>query len=168
MSVAEELDVIARQVGQTTWGRSKPFGGAGIVVQMHEPNIGPEGFYPDPTFVVTPYAYELSWLIEQIRDVANKFDGFWEFKMSLFPRLAACANACGSDQGIQQLLFATLFEAYTFLTALENDGRMIEARPISFGQPVGESYRAFPFELIMDFYRAREIPIRRERPTSRG
>lgn len=166
MTMTEQLDDIARQIGHTTWGRSRPFGGAGIVVQLREPSPGPDGFYPDPTYVVTPYAYELSWLLEQIRDVANKDEDFWYFKLSLFPRLAACANACGSQHGIQQLLFATLYEAYTFLTALEEEDRMIETYPIYVGQPLGESYREFPFELITEFYRARGIPIRRERTTS--
>jgi hypothetical protein len=168
MTFTDTLDDIARQIGQNTWGRSRPFGGAGIVVQIREPQPGPPGFYPDPAYVVTPYASELSWLIEQIRDVAREFDNFWEFKMSLFPRLAACANACGSDKGVQHLLLGTLYEAYTFLTALDEEGRIIEDSPISFGQPVGQSYQEFPFELIESFYRAREIPIRRVGPTSPG
>ncbi len=166
MTAAHKLDITARKIGRKTWGRSKPFGGAGICVCEVAPPPSEPGFYPDPVWVVTPYAYELSWVIERVRDVAMKYEQYGFFKEALFARLASCANACGSSRGVQHLLLSTLHEGYTFLTALEKEGRLIDTTDFLFGVPQGDCYDDFPFELILDFYRARNIKIELERSTS--
>jgi hypothetical protein len=166
MTAAEKLDRIATVIGRRRWGRTKSFGGADIMVLETAPPAQPGGFYPDPFFLETPFYREVSWLIFKIRDVAAEYEGYGYWKIALFPRLAAAGSACGHEGGIQQQLFAVLFEAYTFLTTLENEGVAIEMSPVSLGEPLGESYATFPFDEMANFYAARGIEILPEGPTS--
>ena len=69
--------------------------GADIVISMKPQTIEDDnGFYPAPTVVATPYAQELTWVFQDLRDlfVSEKFiDGFSKFEF--FGTLAETASA---------------------------------------------------------------------------
>lgn len=81
------------------------FGGAGISVEYEKPANQEDGFYPDPTFVVTRFAKELSWLIFRLQRI---FENNLDFanKQSFYESLAAAANkAIKEDKdNLQQIL----------------------------------------------------------------
>lgn len=91
------------------------WGGADVVITSTQPQP-PSGreFYPDPRFVVTRFAGNLSWLFEQLWDGFRPlFDG--ATKIEFFGRLANAANrylARTPDTDAKELLAAVLHEAY--------------------------------------------------------
>jgi hypothetical protein len=132
--------------------------GADVVILTEEPEPAPPGsFYPDDDVVVTPYAASLSWLFETVRDIAAELEGYWYFKIGLFPRMGACANALGHDVPESVYLLSVLFEAYTFLGKIVREGEALDAPPVSLGEPVGLDYHDFDFGALPDFYRARGV-----------
>ncbi len=70
------------------------WGGADVVVVKEQPKSNPNGFYPDPYFVVSAkFSLEISWMFEQLRDAfyaENLIDGC--SKIEFFGRLARAAN----------------------------------------------------------------------------
>jgi len=80
--VRSQLDVLAAQVAQGDLGAADDWGGADVVITaVARPDGTEPSFYPNPRFVVTEFAAQLSWLFIQLRDVfapqldaANKYD----------------------------------------------------------------------------------------------
>jgi len=161
MTTEQKLDALAATIARGAWGTSAPWGGADTVIALTPP-VAERSHWSSDEIVVTPYARELSWLFEQVRDIAMDVEGYGFFKLGLFPRMGACANAHGSDGTIAELLLATLYEAYVFLWAVEHEDRAIETPVVSLGEPVGTSYETFDFSALPSFYQARGIRYPRD------
>lgn len=72
--------------GLARW-RDQPWAGADVVICHERPTGNPRG----DTFVVTPYAGELSWLVDEIKQVCGEFLDFRN-KFAFYGRLADAAN----------------------------------------------------------------------------
>jgi len=87
------------------------FGGANISIVYQMPKLESK-FYPNPKYVVTTHAKELSWLIFQIKDIF-KDDIDYLNKYNFYGRLADRANSSlkNSNINIQNLLNDVIDEA---------------------------------------------------------
>ena len=95
MKTIEELKKLNELIVNNEIGKAKYlWGGADVVVVKEQPKTNPNGFYPDPFFVVSAkFSLEISWMFEQLRDAfyAEKLlDGC--SKIEFFGRLARAAN----------------------------------------------------------------------------
>ena len=95
--LSHKLDSLASSITGGAIGRAKLWGGADVVVCADPPPPrATPGFYPDPQFVVTPYAAELSWLFVQLRDA---FVGAIDYrsKYEFYGRLAGAAERYSAE-----------------------------------------------------------------------
>jgi hypothetical protein len=81
----------------------------------------PQTIYPDPRFVVTPNAFQLSWLIARL---GKRFGGKIDYmsKFEFYGRLANAAiryQASCHAESARDLLLAVLHEAYAMVDELE-------------------------------------------------
>lgn len=143
MTISERLDALARQIVQARLPRAdQPWGGADVVIVDHEPNRAEGGFYPEPRYVVTKFALELSWLFQSLRDVfydANLIDSC--SKIEFFGRLGNAANRYlirEASQTAYGLLSAVLHEGYAILDEI-NEGTFT-CLPIAFGNEIADDY----------------------------
>ncbi|XHX76981.1 MAG: hypothetical protein RBJ76_21465 [Stenomitos frigidus ULC029] len=118
----ELLEKLSQKLISKQIPTSKEWGGADVVVTSQRPNAEGAGFYPDPRYVVTPNAKQLSWLFYQLRDIfAGLYDG--TSKIEFFGRLANAARRYqtkrGEKESQQDLLFAVLHEAFAMLDEME-------------------------------------------------
>lgn len=95
MKTIEELKRLNELIANNQIGKAKHlWGGADVAVVKEQPKTSPDGFYPDPFFVVSrKFSLEISWMFEQLRDAfyAEKLlDGC--SKIEFFGRLARAAN----------------------------------------------------------------------------
>ncbi len=95
MKTIEELKTLNEVIINKKFGKAKHlWGGADVSVVKEQPKTNPNGFYPDPFFVVSKkFSLEISWMFEQLRDAfyaENLIDGF--SKTEFFGRLARAAN----------------------------------------------------------------------------
>ena len=67
--------------------------GADVAILLTAPELSEPGFYPDPEFVVTEHALEVSWFFDQIRDAFYN-DELIDYmnKYMFFGRMADAAN----------------------------------------------------------------------------
>ena len=94
MTTIELLQNVAKALEASRLKRARrEWGGADVVITRKAPeNIG-GGFYPDPRYVITEHALELSWLFVALRDAfyaESLLDSC--SKIEFFGRLANAAN----------------------------------------------------------------------------
>lgn len=141
------LRAVDQQVATGRWGRSRPWGGAGVIIVDTTPEAKPGGFYPDPRAVVTPYTRTLSWLFEQLWTVFRP-EMDHRSKFEFFGRLANAAiryqDKAGDGATERDLLGAVVHEAHEILTALEADdfeGPVITSGNAVFDDAVSDDHR---------------------------
>jgi hypothetical protein len=110
------IERLTAEVSAGQIGRAKAWGGADVIIAAKAPgpNKG-DSFYPDKRVVVTPFAHELSWIFESLRDVFKPAIDF-QSKFVFFGRLADAAerrmaSPKSEDLSAKDLLLAVLGEA---------------------------------------------------------
>jgi len=157
-SVGSRLDEVALSISAGLWGKADQWGGSGVVIVAEVPTLKPGGFYPDPQFVETAYAGELSWLFIQLRDIATELDGYRLWKQEYFGRLAVRARTVPIDASVEDLLFATLREAYELLGMLEIGMTMHDWTPvIAHPRILGPDIEPFDRSALKSFFDTRGI-----------
>ncbi len=116
------LDALSRKLLNEPIPTAKEWGGADVVITSRQPETPGGGFYPEPRYVVTPNAQQLSWLFNQLRDVfSDLYDG--TTKIEFFGRLANAALRYQSkregNESQRDLLYAVLHEAFAMLDEME-------------------------------------------------
>ena len=159
-SKTTQLDELARKINEGHTGSSRPWQGARVIIADVAPEPTPPGFYPEPTTVVTPHVNELSWLFEQLRDVAIELEGYGMWKEEYFGRLAVAASKVPGDQSVAVLLLATMREAYELLGMTEIGMEMSEfsivvQHPRTLGRGIGD----FDLDHLRAFYAGRGITL---------
>ena len=119
-----------------------PWEGADVVIlPSSKAALEPQSFYAEPRSVVTPYALELSWLFETLRDAfyaENLLDS--QTKIEFFGRLANAANRClgrGTDSSVR-LCAAVLHEAFAIYDEI-GEGTF-ESLPVAVGNEIVDDY----------------------------
>lgn len=122
--IRRELSGLSSEILAGRCARARQdWGGADVVITPEPPKPSGGGFYPDPRYVVTRYALELSWLFESLRDIFSPIlDG--ASKIEFYGRLANAANrylskVADDSQSTQDLLFAVAHEAFAVLDETE-------------------------------------------------
>ena len=160
MEITEQLDELARKISANQHLTSRLWGGAGVVITNETQTPSGPGFYPDPDVVVTPYAPELSWLFEELRDVAIDMTDYAMWKPEYFGRLGVAASRVPASESVKMLLLATLREAYELLGRLEIGMDMTEtAMGIEYPRSLGADIANFDAESIVEFYRLRGMTV---------
>ena len=78
--------------GQPLPKAKKLWVGARIIISLKPQNIQDFGFYPAPFEIITPYAQELSWIFNDLRDIFNKENLLNSMnKLFFYGELAECA-----------------------------------------------------------------------------
>ena len=109
------LAALAERVARGDLGTADDWGGADVMITATSKADGSEPpFYPDPIFVVTEFAPQLSWLFLQLRDaLAPRLDAFNKYEF--YGRLADAATSHLADNPgsatAQTLCTAVLHEA---------------------------------------------------------
>jgi hypothetical protein len=114
----KELDALSRRILKEPTPSAQEWKGADVVITAQLPQKQDGGFYPEPRYVVTPSAKQLSWLFIQLRNIfSDLYDG--ASKIEFFGRLANAAlryqNRCEGNEKQYDLLLAVLNEAYLIL-----------------------------------------------------
>ena len=108
--VTNEVRALAVKIRAGEIGREKLWGGADVCIVRKPPKSEPGGFYPDPKFVVTEHAPELSWLFMQLMDIFYQLGGeIFAWKFDFFGSLADAAEFAiqmGNADTAQDLLLA--------------------------------------------------------------
>ncbi len=114
----EELDDLSKKLLEEPIPSAQQWGGADVVITSHPPQVQGGSFYPEPRYVVTPSAKQLSWLFVQLKDIfSDLYDS--ASRIEFFGRLANAAlryqNYCNGNEKQYALLVAVLNEAYAML-----------------------------------------------------
>jgi hypothetical protein len=128
--VREKLKGISEQIDREEYRKTKRHGqsgwdGAGVIFTRDEPaRRGETGYYPEPRYVVTPYADDAAWLLYKLRDLfsyAGLIDSL--SKIEFFGRLATAAlryqKKARKGETAKGLLEAMLREAEVMLGEME-------------------------------------------------
>jgi hypothetical protein len=128
--VREKLKGLGEQIDREEYRKTKPhgqggWGGAGVIFTRDEPaRRGETSYYPEPRYVVTPYADDAAWLLHKLRDLfsyAGLIDSL--SKIEFFGRLATAAvryqQKAGKGETPTGLLDAMLREAEVMLGKME-------------------------------------------------
>jgi len=116
------LDLLSRRLLDDPLPTAEEWGGADVVIASRRPETEGGGFYPEPRYVITQSARQLSWLFYELRDT---FKGLYDgaTKIEIFGRLANAAiryqRKCGGNENQRDLLFAVLHEAFAMLDEME-------------------------------------------------
>jgi len=135
-NLAKDLEIPQLKRARREWG------GADVVITQQMPeNLG-GGFYPDPRYVITEYALELSWLFVALRDIfyaESLLDSC--SKIEFFGRLANAANRFIS-KNIQvtanTLCAAVLHEAFAIYEEMSSGEFRCFA--VAFGNEIVDDY----------------------------
>jgi len=123
--MSAKLEKLREDIERGEFGAADQFWiGADVAIVEEEPELGPPGFYPDPLFVVSPHAAELSWLFTQVRDCFIDLLSYGAGKEGLFGEMAARANdviATQPDIDVRDLLLAVLDAADLAYVLFEAD-----------------------------------------------
>jgi hypothetical protein len=118
-----KLDELATAVSDGAIRTSRPWGGAGCVIVGEPLPEAPDGFYPDPRVVVTPYVAELSWLFEELWAAFRPLLDHMT-KPEFFGRLGNAANNyhmhAEPDDNVQGLLEAVVTKARTIAAEIDD------------------------------------------------
>jgi hypothetical protein len=134
--IIQSLNELENQIKQGSIGRSRPWGGADVVIGPPPSPIQTENsFYPDSRYVATVHFAELSWLFEQLRDRFTKgIDG--ANKSEFYGRLANMANRFTTRNGDQEnsmpLLLAVMHQAFSIAEEIDECG-YLDYLPIAPG-----------------------------------
>jgi hypothetical protein len=159
-SVSSRLDELGLSIAAGLRGNAAPWGGAGVVILAEMPAQRPGGFFPDPLIVVTSHVGELSWLFEELRNIAVEFNEFYLWKAEFFSRLAVRANTVPATAPVEDILFATLWQAYELLGILEIGMTMHDWTPvIAHPRTVGADIQPFDRDVLKSFFESRGIAI---------
>ena len=123
-SIENSLDNLARLVVQDKWGTSENWGGADVGIVTKIPTTSSRDWRPDPRYVKTVHAPELSWLFEEVSDVFMAINGYGMWKEEFFGRLGNRAASCPSDCPVKFLLLQTLHEAYLMNDEVTRQGEL--------------------------------------------
>ncbi|MFV0387548.1 MAG: hypothetical protein ACK5NT_02240 [Pyrinomonadaceae bacterium] len=118
----KELDSLSQRVNQAPIPKAEYWGGADVCIVSQKPESKGGGFYPDPRYVVTEHAAQLSWLFIQLKSIfIGLIDGI--SKIEFYGRLANAAlryqDKNEGNENQKDLLFAVLREAYGMLDEME-------------------------------------------------
>ncbi len=111
MILKQQIEEGFIQKAETEWG------GADVAVVKEYPETRKDGFYPDPQFVVTSFSLELSWVLEQLRDIfsdALDYMNKYEFYGQLANAAVKYIEVHG-DQNPKELLLAVVNEAESMI-----------------------------------------------------
>lgn len=125
-----------------------------------DPTPQEPGFYPDPSFVVTPHARELSWLFILIRDVAIGLDEYGIWKQEFFGRLAGATQSVPVETDEKLLLLQVLRRAYEMLGMIEIGMEPAEfSTVITHPRVLGRGVDSFDIDGLKAFYVSRGIVL---------
>ncbi len=99
------------QKAETEWG------GADVAVLSARPEQTDNEFYPDHLYVVTKHSLELSWVIEQLKDIFSTSLDYMN-KYEFYGQLADAAIKyieVHGDQNSKELLLAVVNEAESMI-----------------------------------------------------
>lgn len=128
--VREKLNALEDEVRREVFRGSRKtgvegWGGAGIVFTSRKPRLsGGKSFYPDPLYVVTPFADEAGWLLDRLRDLFGN-SGLIDScsKTEFFGRLAGAAlryqKSAKAGETAILLLAAMIAEAKVMIAEME-------------------------------------------------
>jgi hypothetical protein len=166
----DELNRIVEVLDSTPLPRAaREWAGADVVVTTTPPPAPSEdSFYPEPRYVVTEYAFELSWLFEQLRDAfyaESRLDGCT--KIEFFGRLANGANRCLRREpraDARLLCAAVLHEAFAIYDEMEEGS--FECLAVALGNEIADDYIDDAMrsgfvgpEATMEFLRSRGLEV---------
>jgi hypothetical protein len=158
--ISKQLDDIASKINAGWLESTDYWGGAGVAITTVSRAPQEPGFYPEPTFVVTPHAGHLSWLFCLLRDVAMGLDEYGLWKQEFFGRLAAAAQTVPTDADVKLLLLQVLRQAYEMLGMIE-----IGMSPAEFSalvvhpRQLGRGVDPFDRDGMKTFYASRGIAL---------
>jgi hypothetical protein len=115
MNTFARLLSLSSEIASGRFGKSNLWQGADVVVTSELPISTRAGFYPEPRYVITSHAAELSWLFEQIRNIYIEIEDYGLLKEEIFGRLGNTANrflAKNPDADICETLLAVIHEAF--------------------------------------------------------
>jgi hypothetical protein len=124
--IDQRIAAIAEFVSKGRAGRTKPWGGADVVIcskpVQQSAVSGSTAFYPDKRQVVSPFAEELSWLFESLRDAFGSSIDF-QSKYEFYARLADASDRYSAttpetSRNAEGLLLTVLSEAKKMATEL--------------------------------------------------
>ena len=142
MTTIELLKKTENDLEATRLKRTREWGGADVVITRKKPEKTGGGFYPEPRYVITKYAFELSWLFEALRNAfyaESLLDGC--SKIEFFGRLANAANRFLSKSTqitAHTLCAAVLHEAFAIYEEIM-DGEF-EYFEIALGNQIADDY----------------------------
>ena len=118
--------------------------GADVVIDRVEPPpMSGDSFYPEPRFVVTPHAGELSWIFAKLRDAfyaEERIDGC--SKIEFFGRLANAAiraiDRSEKPPTASILCAAVLHEGYAIYDEMEEG--IFQFFSVAFGNEIADDY----------------------------
>ena len=123
MNIQSNLVKLSTSIVNGQSGNSRMWQGADVVITTESPAIAKGGFYPEPRYVVTAYASDLSWLFEQIRDIFMEIDDYGNLKEEIFGRLGNTANRVLSknpDANVRETLLAVMHEAFAITEEIQD------------------------------------------------
>ncbi len=135
------LDALLKKMRGEPIPTAKEWSGADVTITSRQPEIQSGGFYPEPRYVVTPNAKQLSWLFYQLRDI---FTGLYDgtTKIEFFGRLANAAlryqGKCKGEEKQYDLLFAVLHEAFAMLDEMEEG--TFQYLPVAVGNTIADDF----------------------------
>lgn len=137
MNTYAQLMRLSTEIHSGQLNRSKYWQGADVVITAKAPISKKDGFYPDPRYVLTVHASELSWLFEQLRDIFMEINDYGFLKEEIFGRLGNTANRFLSknpDSYAGPLLAAVMHEAFAIAEEIQ-DGEF-EALMVTSGNQI--------------------------------
>ena len=124
MKLMTHLEALSEKITGGKVGSAKPWAGADVVICRQRPSTSSEGFYPDPSYVVTKHVEKVSWLFEQIRDVFCEEDGYGYWKEELFGRLGNVIDESYSEDpriSADDLLHSVISEAIVMAAEFQDN-----------------------------------------------
>lgn len=123
MNIQSNLAKLSTSIVNGQSGKSKMWQGADVVITTESPAIAEGGFYPEPRYVVTAHASDLSWLFEQIRNIFMEIDDYGYLKEEIFGRLGNTAKRFLSknpDARVRETLLAVMHEAFAITEEIQD------------------------------------------------
>lgn len=165
MNTHAKLMRLSTEIQSGQFNRSKNWQGADVVITARAPISEKSGFYPDPRYVVTVHASELSWLFEQLRDIFIEINDYGFLKEEIFGRLGNTANRFLSknpDAHVGPLLIAVMHEAFAIAEEIQDDvfkALMVTSGNQIFDDLISESEKSgfLTIEETEAFFRAKGI-----------
>lgn len=144
MKTIDKLQHLENELTKATLPREKKtWGGADVMISRRRPpKATEERFYPEPRYVVTDYALELSWLFVALRDAfyaEKRLDGC--SKIEFFGRLANTANRYlgrSADPTAHNLCAAVLHEGFAIYEEMEEGN--FQCFPVAIGNEIVDDY----------------------------